>query len=89
MAQALCKLQATAKAAQAAGTVAQSEPLLLPRDDDKANRKAVHQLVKQHLQPLTADTADTACGGKCVRVHLPGKLTQAPNPTLTPILTQP
>ena len=68
VAQALCQLQASAKAA---GGAAQSEPVLLPRDDDKAHRKAVHQLVKQHLLPLVSDTADADGGGKCVRVQAP------------------
>ena len=68
VAQALCRLQASAKAA---GGAAQSEPVLLPRDDDKVSRKAVHQLVKQHLLPLVSDTADAEGGGKCVRVQAP------------------
>ena len=67
MAQALCLLQAAAKSAGSA----QAEPVLLPRDDDKEHRKAVHQLVKQYLLPLISDTADAADGGKCVRVQAP------------------
>ena len=77
VAQALCRLQASAKAA---GGAAQSEPVLLPRDDDKESRKAVHLLVKQHLPPLVSDTADAAGGGKCVRVQAPANPNPNPNP---------
>eukprot|EP00962_Isochrysis_galbana_P021717 scaffold6416_cov113-Isochrysis_galbana.AAC.1 len=45
-----------------------ADGLLLPRDDDKAHRKQVHDFIKINLQQLISTTEDTVDGGKCVRV---------------------